>query len=208
MRCVMAADLSPENASPGRWLSIVGIGEDGAAGLGEAAQDGPARGRTRLRRRPASGAGRTLDPRRGASLAEPLRPTAWTPCSPPRGTKVCVLASGDPFCHGVGATLAPGSSRRRWPSIRRPRPSAWPRRGSAGRCRSHGRVAAWPEPRPRPPAPASRRALLGADLGRQTARPPWRAACGSRLRRLGLTVLEALGGPRERIRQAPPTASR
>ena len=87
-----------------RWLSIIGIGEDGRAGLSPIARNlldaaahviggarhlalvGPTSGRQHVWSAP-------LD----ASLADIL---AW------RGTPVCVLASGDPMWFGIGATLA------------------------------------------------------------------------------------------------------
>ena len=39
----MAAELSPEHAPSRAWLSIVGIGEDGADGLGQRRPDGRCR---------------------------------------------------------------------------------------------------------------------------------------------------------------------
>ena len=48
---------------------------------------------------------------------------------------VCVLATGDPLCFGVGRMLLKRiSPSRRSRSCRRPRPSAWPARASAGAC--------------------------------------------------------------------------
>jgi precorrin-6Y C5,15-methyltransferase (decarboxylating) len=87
-----------------KWLSIVGIGEDGVAGLGEAA-----------RQRIAS-ADIVFGGARHLALADSIitgERRAWD--SPfvnsinailaERDRMVCVLASGDPFHHGVGATL-------------------------------------------------------------------------------------------------------
>ena len=87
------------------WLSIVGIGEDGLAGLGDAAKG--AIGDAEI----VFGGARHLD------LAAPAITGAARPWLTPfsasiaavlaeRGRKVCVLASGDPFHYGVGATLA------------------------------------------------------------------------------------------------------
>ncbi|MBY0612315.1 MAG: precorrin-6y C5,15-methyltransferase (decarboxylating) subunit CbiE [Beijerinckiaceae bacterium] len=89
----------------GRWLSIVGIGEDGLDGLGGAA-------RTLV-----AGAELVVGGRRHLSLAAPLingRTLAWT--SPiedrlfdilaARNRPVVVLASGDPFHFGIGTLLA------------------------------------------------------------------------------------------------------
>ena len=88
-----------------RWLTIVGIGEDGVAGLGDAAKAAIA------------GAAVVFGGRRHLALAEGLiggEARAWpVPFDPEmtdvlarRGENVVVLASGDPFLHGVGVTLA------------------------------------------------------------------------------------------------------
>src|SRR3954465_10640356 len=101
----MAAELSPQNAPSRAWLSIVGIGEDGAAGLGQAA------------RAAVSAAELGFGGLRHPALAPPLINGRAEPWPSPfrrgldavaaaRGRRVCVLASGDPFCHGVGASLA------------------------------------------------------------------------------------------------------
>ena len=88
-----------------KWLSIVGIGEDGAAGLGEAA------------RRAVEGAAVVFGAKRHLELAAPLirgEARAWpvpfdasmAAVTALRDQKTCVLASGDPFHFGVGATLS------------------------------------------------------------------------------------------------------
>ena len=86
------------------WLSIVGIGEDGLDGLGAAARAevdaaqilvGGAR---HLAMIPPDDRERLQWPRPFCALAEELRARA--------GRRVCVFATGDPFCHGVGTTLA------------------------------------------------------------------------------------------------------
>ncbi|MET0407878.1 MAG: precorrin-6y C5,15-methyltransferase (decarboxylating) subunit CbiE, partial [Hyphomicrobium sp.] len=88
----------------GRWLSIIGIGEDGRAGLSAAA----------LRLIDAAelviGGRRHLDlvgDTRGekAEWAKPLEATATTILAR-RGMPVVVLVSGDPFWFGAGITLA------------------------------------------------------------------------------------------------------
>lgn len=85
------------------WLSIVGIGEDGVAGLGDRARSAVAAAEVVF------GGARHL------ALARPLivgEARAWPApfdagaVEALRGRPVCVLASGDPFHHGVGATLA------------------------------------------------------------------------------------------------------
>ncbi len=88
-----------------RWLSIVGIGEDGLAGLGENA-------RTAI-----SAASVVFGGKRHLELAASIISGDKRPWPTPfdaamldvlalRGQLVCVLASGDPFFFGVGATLS------------------------------------------------------------------------------------------------------
>jgi len=87
------------------WLAILGIGEDGVEGLSQAA-------RARV-----SGAELVVGGARHLALAAPLirgETMAWpSPLADAipsilarRGRPTAVLASGDPFCFGVGAVLA------------------------------------------------------------------------------------------------------
>jgi precorrin-6Y C5,15-methyltransferase (decarboxylating) len=85
------------------WLTVVGIGEDGYAGLGKAA------------RRALLGAELIIGaPRQLALLPNCIGAVQQLWPSPfsldallaQRGTPVCVLASGDPMLFGVGASLA------------------------------------------------------------------------------------------------------
>ncbi|MCT7377672.1 precorrin-6y C5,15-methyltransferase (decarboxylating) subunit CbiE [Chelativorans salis] len=99
---------SREGTAPGatgKWLAIVGIGEDGSDGLSP------------LARRLVSEAEFVFGGRRHLDLGWELirgeaRPwpvpfdSAMTDVARLRGRRVCVLASGDPFHFGVGATLA------------------------------------------------------------------------------------------------------
>lgn len=85
------------------WLTLVGIGEDGYAGLGEAARQALSEAQCIV------GAARQL----ALLPAElPGKHELWpSPFSlkqvlARRGTPVCVLASGDPLFYGVGASLA------------------------------------------------------------------------------------------------------
>lgn len=88
-----------------RWLAIVGIGEDGVAGLGAHA------------RALVAEAELVFGGRRHLELAsELIRGEARQWSSPltasldeivaARGQRICVLASGDPFLFGIGATLS------------------------------------------------------------------------------------------------------
>lgn len=100
-----AEPIMRETAPPKRWLSIVGIGEDGVEGLSPIA------------RGLVSSADVVFGGERHLNLAAPLirgRATPWpSPFSravgevlAERGRQVCVLASGDPFFYGVGSVLA------------------------------------------------------------------------------------------------------
>ncbi len=85
------------------WLTVVGIGEDGFAGLGRAAR------RALLDAAIIVGGDRHLAmlPGRIRARREPWpRPFDVAPVLAYRGQPVCVLASGDPMWFGVGATLA------------------------------------------------------------------------------------------------------
>lgn len=105
MRLMRADRLMPETAPPKRWLSIVGIGEDGVEGLSPIA------------RGLVSGADIVFGGERHLGLAAPLIRGKAKPWPSPfsravgevlaeRGRQVCVLASGDPFLYGVGSVLA------------------------------------------------------------------------------------------------------
>src|ERR1044072_2736846 len=103
------ADLSlnrlPESSAPrAPWLFIVGVGEDGRAGLPDGAL------------RAIEGADVVFGGRRHLELAGPFPgqarpwPSPMTDAYPEilacRDRRVCVLASGDPFHYGIGAELA------------------------------------------------------------------------------------------------------
>lgn len=97
--------VDPQTGPSARWLSIVGIGEDGVDGLGSSARE------------QIQSASVVFGGARHLALAAPLIRGACMPWSSPftraidevlarRGQPVCVLASGDPFFHGVGSVLA------------------------------------------------------------------------------------------------------
>lgn len=195
----MPASSPAAETAASRWLSIVGIGEDGVAGLGDPA------------RRAISNAKTVFGGERHLELAAPLlrgEARAWPKpfdaamqaVRALRGTPVCVLASGDPFHHGVGATLA------RWvPAAEmavHPAPSAFglaaARLGWAlqdvDRVSLHGR----PVELLRPFLHPRRRVLaLTSDGEGPRAVAALLAALG--FGRSQLRVLEALGGPEERV---------
>jgi precorrin-6Y C5,15-methyltransferase (decarboxylating) len=85
------------------WLTVVGIGEDGYAGLGKAAR------RALLAAEVIVGAPRQLQllPQCIRAPQQPWpSPFSLDGLLARRGTPVCVLASGDPMLFGVGASLA------------------------------------------------------------------------------------------------------
>ena len=191
---IIAADTAPA----GSWLSIVGIGEDGAEGLSPAA------------RAAVSAAAIVFGGARHLALAGDLvngEARVWpSPFSldgvlAARGQRVCVLASGDPFLYGVGASLArhvPAEEMSAFPA-----PSAFAlaaaRLGWAQQevdlLSLHGRPLA----RLRPFLQDGARLLLLTSDGEgpaQVAAFATAHGCGAS----HLTVLEALGGPVERIR--------
>lgn len=190
----------PEPASPRRWLSIIGIGEDGIEGL-----SATARGLIADAEIVFGGA-------RHLTLAAPLIRGQARPWPSPfsvkevldaRGRQVCVLASGDPFLYGVGATLAAYVSPEETVAV--PAPSAFSlaaaRLGWAiadiALVSLHGRAL----DRIRPHLhPGARVLALTSDAGGPKALAELLSASG--FGDSQLAVLEALGGPRERVRTA------
>jgi precorrin-6B C5,15-methyltransferase / cobalt-precorrin-6B C5,C15-methyltransferase len=106
----MSINLQSDGAPAGPWLRVVGIGEDGLAGLGAAARAAVAGAAVVF------GAERHLKllPERLPGQRDGQRRVPWP--SPfdlafgavlaLRGAPVCVLASGDPMWFGAGAKLA------------------------------------------------------------------------------------------------------
>ena len=189
-----------------RWLSIVGIGEDGIEGLGELA-----RGLIESAEFVFGGA-------RHLSLAAPLiRGTARSWGSPFdqsvaevlrfRGRPVCVLASGDPFQHGVGSVLARyvapdetiaipavsafslAASRLLWPL---------PQLTLLSLC---GRSLDLIRPHLHPGA-----RILALTSGAAAPGAIAELLCATGFGESAVTVLDALGGPRERVRSARASA--
>ncbi len=183
------------------WLTIVGIGEDGAEGLTAAAR--AALDEARL----ITGAPRQLallPPLKAEHLPWPVPfDDGIAPLLARRGEPVVMLASGDPFWFGAGASITRHLEPGEW--IAHPAPSTfslaaarlgWP----LHRVACHGLHAA-PLGRLRPDlAPGARLIVLlrdGAAVG-DLAAYITDAGFGAS----SLHVMEALGGPRERIRQA------
>ncbi|MDB5394723.1 MAG: precorrin-6Y C5,15-methyltransferase [Rhodospirillales bacterium] len=95
---------APLNA-PGRWLSIIGIGEDGLTGLSDAA-------RTLIVQASLVVGGQrhldlAADAIKGETMAWPSPLKAGLPAIlARRGSPVAVVATGDPFFYGIGSLLA------------------------------------------------------------------------------------------------------
>jgi precorrin-6Y C5,15-methyltransferase (decarboxylating) len=192
--------LAPETAAPRRWLSIVGIGEDGIDGLSPVA------------RALVSGAEIVFGGKRHLGLASSLIRGAARPWPSPfdraveevlaqRGRQICVLASGDPFVYGVGSVLARHVAPEETMVV--PSPSAFSlaaaRLGWAlpetALVSLHGRTLDLI----RPQLQAGARVLALTSDGAGPAALA-RLLAGSGFPASRLTVLEALGGPRERVR--------
>lgn len=183
------------------WLSLIGIGEDGLQGLIPAARERLAQ------------ASFVIGGARHLKLAGPLAAETMTWPSPiesalplilaRRSAPVCVLASGDPFFYGVGTLLAAHVEPDEMVCI--PQPSAFSLAAarlfwSLQDCRLislHGRDFERIVPALQPGA---RLLCLSWD-----ATTPAKIAALLRERGLGaakIAVLEAMGGPNERIRRA------
>ncbi len=185
---------------PGRWLAIVGLGEDGVEGLTPAAKALIANAKL------------VVGGRRHLALADGLPSGECVPWQSPiadslpailanRGAPVTVLASGDPYCFGIGAMLAAHVPPEE--TICLPAPSslslACARLGWALDDVTTLSLCGRPIHTLAPALQPNRRVLvLSAD-----AATPGEVASYLRARGFGrsvLHVLEALGGPRERVR--------
>lgn len=89
------------------WLTLIGVGEDGPAGLSDASRHALATAEIII------GAPRHLNLLNVAGLEWPL-PFSVQPVLAQRGRRVVVLASGDPFWYGVGGSLAAHLTPDEW----------------------------------------------------------------------------------------------
>ncbi|WGJ16466.1 precorrin-6y C5,15-methyltransferase (decarboxylating) subunit CbiE [Methylocapsa sp. D3K7] len=187
--------------SCGKWLTLIGIGEDGIDALSPAA------------RRLLAQAQLVIGGARHIALAGPISSETMTWPSPivaaipqilaRRGSPVCVLASGDPFFYGVGTLLSAHIGEDEMQCL--PAPSAFSLAAarlnwSLQDCRLislHGREFERIIPVLQPSAKIL---CLSWD-----ATTPSRLATLLTGRGLGqsrIAVMEAMGGPKERIRVA------
>jgi precorrin-6B C5,15-methyltransferase / cobalt-precorrin-6B C5,C15-methyltransferase len=189
-----------EGAASPHWLSIVGIGEDGIDGLSAAA------------RGLISAAEIVFGGKRHLALAASAIRGAARPWPSPfdgaaeevmrhRGRQICVLASGDPFLYGVGTTLARTVDPREMIVV--PAPSAFSLAAArlgwslphTALLSVHGRNLDLIRPHLQPGA---RLLVLTSDGDGAAALARLLTDSGFGASRL--TVLEALGGARERVR--------
>jgi precorrin-6B C5,15-methyltransferase / cobalt-precorrin-6B C5,C15-methyltransferase len=100
------------------WLTIIGIGEDGLAGLSEASRNALARAETVF------GGERHLKLARVDGRGKPWPVPFDSACVlSRRGRPTAVLASGDPFWHGAGGGLAAQLAPDEW--VAHPSPSTF-----------------------------------------------------------------------------------
>ena len=194
--------VSPQSAALRRWLSIVGIGEDGIDALSPVA------------RGLIGDAEIVFGGKRHLALAAALIRGAARPWPSPfdraadevlaqRGRPVCVLASGDPFVYGVGAVLTRDLDPAEMLAV--PAPSAFSlaaaRLGWAlpdvAQVSLHGRALDLVRPHLQPG-----RRVLALTSDRDGPADVARLLSDAGFGASSVIVLEALGGKRERIRTA------
>jgi precorrin-6Y C5,15-methyltransferase (decarboxylating) len=179
------------------WLTFIGIGEDGLPGLSAAARsalDAAAQ---------VFGAPRHLDLAQAGARGKPWPiPFDPTPVLAWRGSPTVVLASGDPFWHGAGGTLAPRLSPPEW--ISHPAPSTFQIAANRLGWRLEDTAALGLHAAPFSRLinhlhPDARIVATLRDAAAVAALAQWLAAQGHP--DAILHVLERLGGPQERLRR-------
>ncbi len=196
----MTRELAP--SPPSRWLSIIGIGEDGVAGLSQTAQTLIASAELVV------GGKRHLDLAdsliRGRQLAWPSPIGGAIPeIAEHRGRPVVVLASGDPFHYGVGDLLMRAIPAAE--TLCLPHPSSFSLAAArlgwslqdAALVSLHGRPL---EAIVHHLHPGAR--ILALSWDGDTPRKLAELLVARGMGPSRLTVLEAMGGPRERVRQS------
>ncbi|MDZ4311102.1 MAG: precorrin-6y C5,15-methyltransferase (decarboxylating) subunit CbiE [Cypionkella sp.] len=178
------------------WVAIIGLGEDGLAGLSDASREALDRAEIIFG-----------GPRHLALVGAGDKGRAWpvpfsvAPVLACKGQNVAILASGDPFWFGAGSSLTAHLQRDEWQAY--PAPSSFQLAAAQLGWRMediicHGLHAA-PFARLRPVLTKGARAIcLLRDGDAPQALAAWLTDQGFAA---NLTVLECLGGPNQRIRQ-------
>ncbi|KPF96985.1 precorrin-6Y methyltransferase [Rhodopseudomonas sp. AAP120] len=191
--------LSDDTTTP--WLSIVGIGEDGVDGLSEQARALLTRAELVI------GGDRHLA--MVSALGKPALPwrVPFADSLPDvlaeRGRRVVVLCSGDPFWYGAGAVLAGHLAPDEWTALPAPSTFSWAAARLGWRLEHtitlglHAQPIAAMRSYLRPRAQLIVLVRDGSAVAQIAAYLTTSKFGGSQL-----TVLEALGGPRERVRQS------
>ena len=179
------------------WLTIIGLGEDGLAGLTDASRDALARAQIVFG-----------GPRHLALVGADARGRVWpvpfdlADVLATKGSNVVVLASGDPFWYGAGGSLAAHLDPSEWrcfPGVSTFSLAASRLGWKIEEVACLGLHAA-PFARLLPPMANGRRAICLVSGGAGVAElADWLMAHGQSAARLW--VMEALGGAGERVRE-------
>ncbi len=180
------------------WLTIIGLGENGLEGLGDASRKALAQAEVVV------GGPRHLELAGAGAKGQPWPvPFSIDPVLEMRGCTVAVLASGDPFWHGAGGSLAQHLEDGEW--VSHPVPSTFALAANHLAWKLEETLCLGLHAAPH----ARLRHLLGRGTRvictmRDGAAPAelaeWLTAEGFGASKL--TVMEALGGPRQRVRSA------
>lgn len=180
------------------WLTIIGLGENGLEGLGDASRKALAQAEVVF------GGPRHLELAGAGAKGQPWPvPFSINPVLEMRGRKVAVLASGDPFWHGAGGSLARHLEDGEWVSHPVPSTFALAANHLAWKLEETLCLAlhAAPYARLRPLLGRGARLICTMRDGAAPAElAAWLTAEGFGASKL--TVMEALGGPRQRVRPA------
>ncbi|MBY6056738.1 precorrin-6y C5,15-methyltransferase (decarboxylating) subunit CbiE [Leisingera daeponensis] len=181
------------------WLAIIGLSENGLESLSDASRKALAEAEVVF------GGPRHLELAGAGSKGQPWPvPFSIEPVLAMRGRNVAVLASGDPFWHGAGGSLARHLEDSEWVSYPVPSTFALAANHLAWKLEEVmclGLHAA-PYARVRPLLGAGTRVICTMRDGAAPAElAEWLTAEGFGASQL--TVMECLGGPRQKVRSAP-----
>jgi precorrin-6Y C5,15-methyltransferase (decarboxylating) len=178
------------------WLTIIGLGENGLEGLSNASRKALAEAQVIF------GGPRHLELVGADSKGQPWPvPFSIEPVLDVRGRKVAVLASGDPFWHGAGGSLARHLEDGEW--VSHPVPSTFALAANLLAWKLEEVLClglhAAPYARLRPLLAAGTRMICTMrDSAAPSELAAWLTAKGFGASKL--IVMEALGGPRQRLR--------